>query len=113
MKNSTIVLIDKILKENALQYLIDDLKIAIETSVYRLKNGGKIVVCGNGGSAADSIHIVGELLKGFLLPRNLTAEDKAIFDKFGDDGKKLAAKLQYGIPAVALSGTERVFTPSP
>ena len=98
------------MKENALQYLIDDLKIAIETSVYRLKNGGKIVVCGNGGSAADSIHIVGELLKGFLLPRNLTAEDKAIFDKFGDDGKKLAAKLQYGIPAVALSGTEAIST---
>lgn len=33
------------------------------------KNGGKLLVAGNGGSAADAEHIVGELMKGFKLPR--------------------------------------------
>jgi D-sedoheptulose 7-phosphate isomerase len=33
------------------------------------RSGGKVLVCGNGGSAADSEHIVGELMKGYLLPR--------------------------------------------
>ena len=33
------------------------------------ENGGKLLIAGNGGSAADSEHIVGELMKGFKLPR--------------------------------------------
>lgn len=110
MKKSTTSLIEKILNDNSLQYLADDLKIAVETTCNRIKNGGKIVVCGNGGSAADSAHIVGELLKSFILPRELTAEDKAAFAKYGADGKILAEKLQYGIPAVALSGSEAIST---
>lgn len=110
MKNETIILIDKILNENNLSYLSVFLKRAIDVSVERIKNGGKIVVCGNGGSAADSGHIVGELLKGFVLPRKLSKEDMEKFSVFGDDGKKIAEKLQYGIPAIALSGTEAIAT---
>ena len=34
----------------------------------------KLLVCGNGGSAADSEHIVGELMKGFTLPRKIPTE---------------------------------------
>ena len=41
--------------------------------------GGKLLLCGNGGSAADCAHIVGELMKGFLLPRRLTADERALF----------------------------------
>ena len=37
----------------------------------RLRQGGKVLVCGNGGSAADAEHITGELLKGFLSKRPL------------------------------------------
>ena len=33
------------------------------------ENGGKLLVAGNGGSAADAEHIVGELMKGFKMPR--------------------------------------------
>lgn len=110
MKNGTIILIDKILNENNLEYLSVAIKKAIDISVERIKQGGKIVVCGNGGSAADSGHIVGELLKGFVLPRELTENDKKKFDVFGDVGKKIAKKLQYGIPAIALSGTEAIAT---
>lgn len=110
MKNKTITLINEILSNNGLSYLSDEIMSAVEKSVGRIKEGGKIVVCGNGGSAADSGHIVGELLKGFVLPRNLSLKDKETLSRFGDDGKILAEKLQYGIPAVALSGSEAIST---
>ena len=46
---------------------------AIEIMIESYKNGGKLLVCGNGGSASDSAHIVGELVKGFLKKRPLPA----------------------------------------
>lgn len=110
MKNSTLKLINDIIKENDLEYLRDEIIKAVENSVLKIQNGGKIVVCGNGGSAADSAHIAGELLKGFILPRKLNKQDKEKFEKSGDDGVLLAAKLQYGIPAIALSGTDPIST---
>lgn len=110
MKSSTLKIIDSVLKENNIEYLHEEIIKAIEVSVLRVKNGGKIVVCGNGGSAADSAHIVGELLKSFILPRKLSEEDRAKFEKEGADGVLLAEKLQYGIPAIALSGTEPIST---
>lgn len=110
MKHTTYEIINRILKSNDLEYLAHEIVSSVETSVNKIKSGGKIVVCGNGGSAADSGHIVGELLKGFVLPRKLTMEDKAKFSVFGKDGEKIADKLQYGIPAVALSGTEAIST---
>ena len=51
---------------------------------------GKVLCCGNGGSAADCEHIVGELMKGFLLPRS------AITQSFPN------TNLQYGLPAISL-----------
>lgn len=62
--------------------------------------GGKILVCGNGGSAADSEHIVGELMKGFMLKRKLTAEQKAAFEKVG--AGDVADGLQGALPAISL-----------
>ncbi|MHB1191085.1 MAG: D-sedoheptulose-7-phosphate isomerase [Armatimonadota bacterium] len=64
--------------------------------------GGKVLVCGNGGSAADSEHIVGELMKGFILRRELLPQDVERLGKVG--GGDLAPCLQRGIPAVALTG---------
>jgi len=54
-------------------------------------NGKKLLVCGNGGSAADAEHIVGELMKGFLLPRHHGRQD-------------LHPRLQQALPAIALTG---------
>ena len=110
MKISTVKMIDEILERNGLNYLKEQIVSAAEESVRRIKNGGKIIVCGNGGSAADSGHIVGELLKGFVLPRKLSAADREKFAAIGEDGAHLAEKLQYGIPAIALSGTEAIST---
>lgn len=67
--------------------------------------GHKLLVAGNGGSAADSEHIVGELMKGFKFARKL---DKAIAQKLIDEnqelGKILAENLQGALPAIALDG---------
>lgn len=67
--------------------------------------GGKLLVAGNGGSAADAEHIVGELMKGFKLPRKpdtgfaekLVAENQEL-------GSILAENLQGALPAIALDG---------
>ncbi|GAB1483223.1 phosphoheptose isomerase [Treponema sp.] len=66
--------------------------------------GGKLLVCGNGGSAADADHIVGELMKGFVRRRPL-AEDikKQLLAVDTEFGGKLAESLQSGLPAISLT----------
>lgn len=72
-------------------------------SCYR--KGGKLLVAGNGGSAADSEHIVGELMKGFYLKRPLPLKQKeAVREKTDSLLPGAAALLQQGLPAVALTG---------
>lgn len=63
---------------------------------------GKLLVAGNGGSASDSGHIVGELMKGFLLRRPLDALQKTAFSD-SSDGRQLAENLQQSLPAIALT----------
>ena len=58
----------------ALEACRKDIENALCLMVETYKNGGKILVCGNGGSAADSEHIVGELMKGFVLKREVDDE---------------------------------------
>lgn len=69
------------------------------------ENGGKLLVAGNGGSAADSEHIVGELMKGFENERKLHANYKeALINSDKELGKTLADNLQMALPAIALDG---------
>lgn len=68
-------------------------------------NKGKLLVCGNGGSAADSVHIVGELMKGFMLSRQLPENEK---DKFPN--KEIADGLQGALPAISLVGESALMT---
>lgn len=68
-------------------------------------NGGKLLVAGNGGSAADAEHIVGELMKGFKLPRKPSAEyAERLIAANQELGKTLAENLQGALPAIALDG---------
>lgn len=68
------------------------------------RSGGKILVCGNGGSAADAEHIVGELMKGFMLKRPLQSDlRRALQAASPEHGLELADKLQRGIAAISLS----------
>lgn len=66
------------------------------------ENGGKILVCGNGGSAADSEHIVGELMKGFMSRRPLSPSASSLFENL-EGGEYIASKLQGAIPAISLT----------
>lgn len=68
-------------------------------------NGGKLLVAGNGGSAADAEHIVGELMKGFKMPRKLKADfAEKLIGENAELGSVLAEKLQGALPAIALNG---------
>lgn len=69
------------------------------------ENGGTLLIAGNGGSAADAEHIVGELMKGFVKPRRLETSFQEELKKVdATDGSLLADKLQRGLPAIALTG---------
>lgn len=69
------------------------------------ENGGKLLVAGNGGSAADAEHIVGELMKGFKLPRKLKNRfAKKLIEENKELGTVLAENLQGALPAIALDG---------
>ena len=57
----------------------------------------KVLICGNGGSAADAEHWSGEMLKGFLHPRPLAPTWHAKL------GSELAQKLQGGLPTIPLA----------
>ena len=72
---------------------------------------GKLLVCGNGGSAADAEHIVGEMMKGFCLPRGLSDTDKTqLAFVAGDDADLLSTKLQYGLAALSLVSHSALIT---
>ncbi|MBQ5674539.1 MAG: SIS domain-containing protein [Lachnospiraceae bacterium] len=70
-----------------------DIENALELMIDTYKKGGKILICGNGGSASDSEHIVGELLKGFMLKRPVTDERIP---------EHLRKGLQGALPAISL-----------
>lgn len=75
------------------------------------KKGGKILVCGNGGSCADSEHIVGELMKSFTLPRKIPQCDaEKLRNLLGDEAEAFNINLQCGIPAFSLCSQSGVMT---
>ena len=68
-------------------------------------NHGKLLICGNGGSAADAEHIVGELMKGFKSPRHLDEVSQSQLKNVDNGlGNLLAKNLQGALPAIALDG---------
>lgn len=83
----------------------DEIVEAYFLLVESYKNEGKLLIAGNGGSAADAEHIVGELMKGFKLPRKLNENftDKLISEN-EELGTVLAEILQGALPAIALDG---------
>ncbi len=68
-------------------------------------DGGKLLIAGNGGSAADAEHIVGELMKGVLKPRSLDEVSKLALEAVDPEvGKFIGDNLQGSLPAIALDG---------
>ena len=77
-----------------------EIEKAIDAILTMHKSGGKLLLCGNGGSAADCEHIAGELLKGFVLLR--TPQGELLGQLSGELGEEDAKKLQQGVSAVPL-----------
>ena len=88
-------------KYPALNAVKEELIRSYELIVYSYSNRKKVLVCGNGGSAADSEHIVGELMKGFEKRRPLPDSDRRLLEKT-PHGAELAEKLQKPLRAISL-----------
>ena len=81
----------------------DDIISAYNILKTTFQNGGKVLVCGNGGSASDSEHIVGELMKGFMLTRKLPEDVcNKIKTVSGNNGDYICSNLQGALPAISL-----------
>ena len=75
----------------------------VEMIVKCYENGGKVLICGNGGSCADADHIVGELMKGFLKKRPISEGEKSkMIGKCGFLTEKTLNGLQKALPAISL-----------
>ena len=89
----------------------EDITRAAEKMLETYRGGGMILTCGNGGSCADSDHIVGELMKGFLSKRPMSdAERKAFRNALGSDAEPLIENLQRPIRAVSLTAQSAVLS---
>ena len=77
----------------ALEACRADISSAYDVLCASYRAGGKLLVCGNGGSASDADHIVGELLKKFKRHRGIPADVRAALAVQGDEGAALAAQL--------------------
>ncbi|MEW5817438.1 MAG: SIS domain-containing protein [Spirochaetota bacterium] len=87
-----------------LEICMEEIEKAVIFLIQCYERGGKVLVCGNGGSSADSDHIVGELMKGFLKKRPLQDDVKSVLiDKYGEEGRTLGEHIQRGLPALNLS----------
>lgn len=83
----------------------EDIWQAYELLETAYSSGRKLLVCGNGGSASDSEHIVGELMKEFKLKRKVYAGQAAALKEIDPElGQVLADNLQGALPAISLTG---------
>ena len=74
-------------------------------------SGGKLLVCGNGGSSSDAEHIVGELMKSFEVKRPVKHEIASrLAEVSAERGKYLSGKLEAGLPAISLTSQTSLTT---
>lgn len=86
-----------------LEVIRPELGVAAETLTACIRGGGKLIFCGNGGSAADSLHAVGELMKGFVLQRDLSQElREKLIQLYPAEADYYIQNLQGTIPALSL-----------
>ena len=89
----------------------EDIEKVVSMMLETYRSGGKILLCGNGGSCADCDHIVGELMKSFIYERK---PDACVVEKlkpqFGGETEKVALCLQVGIPAISLPSQSALLT---
>ena len=111
MEKSSFALIDEILENSGLKNKYkEEIVAATEAICKAFKSGNRLYVCGNGGSAADSEHIVGEFAKSFRKkrPADKTFAEKFL-ESFPEDGE-LIKRTETGFPAFSLVSQSGVMT---
>ena len=102
---------DNLMKEyNALQNIQAEILESYEILRECYSSGNKVLICGNGGSASDSEHIVGELMKGFMLKRPLDEKQKNILAERYSQIDGIADKLQGTLRAISLVSQTSLIT---
>lgn len=87
------------------------LQRSIELVEGSLRGGGKLLVCGNGGSASDSEHLVADLMKGFVGQRPIPGRDRVRLREIaGPSGDEISDHLQGALAAIALSSSGALMT---
>ena len=103
-KTSTLAKVDDLIaRYPALSVCREDLIEAVKAICESYAAGHKLIVCGNGGSASDAEHIVGELMKGFLLPRKLDDDMEAKMRSVcPEEADYFMENLQGALPALSM-----------
>lgn len=84
---------------------------AFNALVKSFTGGGKVLVCGNGGSAADAEHIVGELMKKFRVKRTPDPDIKDKMERLGfSDAALISSRLEKALPAISLVSHSSLLT---
>lgn len=94
-----------------LSVIENELARAADCLVRCFESGGKLLICGNGGSSSDSGHIAGELMKGFEHKRPVSESFRnQLAEKGGARGEYISRKLQHGFPVISLSAHTALIT---
>lgn len=89
----------------------DAIAAAADMIIDAYRSGKTLYTCGNGGSAADADHIVGELMKGFVKRRPMPIADReALSALFPEEADRMAQGLQCGLPAFSLHSQSALLT---
>lgn len=89
--------------------LKNDLIGAFETLRKTYEQGGKLLICGNGGSSADAEHIVGELMKDFCVTRKIPSDFAEKLDKITEN-EAVKVGLRRALPAISLCSHTALMT---
>ncbi len=96
---------EKLLKRYpSLETVKEKILAARELIISTYDGSGKLLLCGNGGSASDCEHIAGELMKSFKRKRPISNELAKALSEYGERGAELASTLEGGLPAISLCG---------
>jgi D-sedoheptulose 7-phosphate isomerase len=105
------ILSELIARKPELTSLKNSIAMAASEIIGSYEKGGKLLICGNGGSSSDAEHIVGELMKSFESFRPLKKEiADSLIELSPERGSYLAMKLESGLPAISLTSQTSLTT---